>query len=150
MNTENKDLVTIGRVERIDLPNWQMEGIEAKIDTGAYSSSVHCHHIKEINKDGSPYVQFNLLDPEHPDFNDKLFELPVHDKREVKSSNGIGSTRIFIKTIIVLFGNEYQIELSLADRSEMRFPILIGRKFLKNRFVVDVAQKNLSLKHKAI
>lgn len=145
-NTANH--VTIGRVERVDLPNWNMEGIEAKIDTGAFSSSVHCHHIKEYEKDGEPYVQFYLLDPEHKDYNEKMFELPVHDKRSVKSSNGIGSTRIFIKTLIKLFDKEYEIELSLADRSEMRFPILIGRKFLKNRFVVDVSEKNLSLKNK--
>ena len=143
-----KKIHTIGRVERIDLPTWNIEGLEAKIDTGAFSSSVHCHHINKIKKDGEPYVQFNLLDPEHKDYNDKLFELPIFDIRDVKSSNGIGSTRIFIKTAILLFGQEYKIELSLADRSEMRFPILIGRKFLKNRFIVDVSRKNLSQKNK--
>ena len=144
---KNTELHTIGRIERVDLPDWNIRGIEAKIDTGAYSSSVHCHHIEEVDRNGKSFVRFNLLDPEHQAYNEQLFELPVFDKREVKSSNGISSFRIFIRTKLHLFGEQFEIELSLADRSEMRFPILIGRKFLKNRFIVDVAAKNLSQKN---
>lgn len=139
----------IGRVERVDLPLWNITNIEAKIDTGAYTSSVHCHEIKEIVVDGISKVRFNILDPEHPDYKDQLFELPIVDKREVKSSNGISTLRFFIKTEVMLFDEKLIIELSLTDRSEMRFPILIGRKFLKNRFIVDVSKKNLSLKQKS-
>jgi hypothetical protein len=143
-------LHTIGRVERVDLPSWQIEGIEAKIDTGAYSSSVHCHHIEEIEKNGESHVQFYLFDPEHEGYNERLIVLPIFDKREVKSSNGQSSFRIFIKTHIMLFGSSFEIELSLADRSEMKFPLLIGRKFLKGRFLVDVSRKNLSLKNRTM
>lgn len=138
----------IGRVERIDLPLWNFENIEAKIDTGAYSSSVHCHHIEEIQKDGISHVKFNLLDPEHPHYNGQLLILPIVDKRDVKSSNGQSSLRYFIQTQIRIFESDYEIELSLTDRSEMRFPILIGRNFLKNNFIVDVAKKNVSLKNR--
>ena len=137
---------TIGRVERIDFPLWKMNDIEAKIDTGAYTSSIHCHDIEEFEKDGDKLVRFNLLDPEHPSYEDHIFELPIHDKRVVKSSNGQSSLRYFIQTVVRIFEEEFKIELSLTDRSEMRFPILIGRKFLKKRFIVDVAKKNLSLK----
>lgn len=139
---------TIGRVERVNLPNWNIEGIEAKIDTGAFSSSLHCHHIEEFTRNGRDFVRFNILDPEHEAYNEQLMELPIHDKRVVKSSNGLSSTRFFIKTSIQIFTTTYDIELSLADRSEMKFPILIGRKFIKNRFIVDVSKKNLSSKRK--
>jgi hypothetical protein len=132
----------IGRVERVNFPLWDMFDIEAKIDTGAYSSSVHCHDIVEFQKQGESYIRFNLLDPEHPAYNEHLFELPIFDKREVKSSNGNSELRYFIQTEIQLFNQTFKIELSLTDRSEMRFPILIGRKFLKDRFVVDVSMKN--------
>ena len=140
------DLHTVGRVEQVDLPDWNIEGIEAKIDTGAYSSSIHCHHIEEFKKDGMSFVRFNILDPEHPSYNDQLVELPIFDKRDVKSSNGLAETRFFIKTTISFFNYDYQIELSLTDRSVMKFPLLIGRKFIHNKFLVDVSKKNLSKK----
>ena len=136
----------IGRIERIDLPDWDMFGIEAKIDTGAYTSSIHCHHIVETTIDDKLFVRFNILDPEHPNYNGQQFELPIFKKKEVKSSNGQSELRIIINTRIKLFDEIFMIQLSLSNRSEMKFPILIGRKFLKNRFVVDVSKKNLSLK----
>lgn len=139
-------LQTIGRVEVVDLPEWELLELEAKIDTGAYSSSLHCHHIEEFKKDGKSFVRFNLLDPEHPAYNEKLFELPIFDQRDVKSSNGQIQTRYFVKTNIDFFNTTYPIELSLTDRSEMKYPLLIGRKFLTGKFVVNVQQKNLSLK----
>ena len=139
-------LHTIGRVEQVNLPDWNMEGIEAKIDTGAYSSSLHCHHIEEFEKEGVSFIRFNLLDPEHPAYNDQVLELPIFDRRDVKSSNGQSETRFFVQTSIVMFNSIYKIELSLADRSVMKYPLLIGRKFLKKKFIVDVSQKYLSQK----
>ncbi len=144
MNRQN--LHTIGRVELVELPEWQIDAIEAKIDTGAYSSSLHCHHIEEFENSGKSFVRFNLLDPEHPAYNEQLLELPIFDKRDVKSSNGVSETRFFVQTDISFFGDVYKIEFSLTDRSEMKYPLLIGRKFLKNKFLVDVSKKNLSQK----
>ena len=142
-----KTLHTIGRVEQVDLPEWNIEGIEAKIDTGAYSSSLHCHHIEEFENNGRPYIRFNLLDPEHPAYNEQLLELPIFDKRDVKSSNGQSETRFFVQTSIVMFDETHKIELSLTDRSVMKYPLLIGRKFLKKKYLVDVSEKYLSLKN---
>ncbi|MBO6524360.1 MAG: ATP-dependent zinc protease [Balneolaceae bacterium] len=141
-----RKLHTIGRIELVELPEWDIQSIEAKIDTGAYTSSLHCHHIEEFEQDGKAFVRFNLLDPEHPAYNDQLIEFPILDRREVKSSNGVSEYRFFIQTVIKFFNEEFNIELSLTDRSEMKYPILIGRKFLKNKFVVDVSKKNLSHK----
>ncbi|MEQ8579825.1 MAG: RimK/LysX family protein [Balneola sp.] len=134
----------IGRLETVDLPTWNIKEIEAKIDTGAYSSSLHCHNIEEFEKNDKNWVRFNLLDPDHPSYNDRLFSLPVLDSREVKSSNGQTELRVFIETKISFFGVEYPIELSLTNRSEMKYPLLIGRKFLRKKFLVDVSKKNLS------
>ena len=69
----------IGRLETVDLPTWNIKEIEAKIDTGAYSSSLHCHNIEEFEKNDTNWVRFNLLDPDHPSYNDRLFSLPVLD-----------------------------------------------------------------------
>jgi hypothetical protein len=65
--------------------------------------------------------------------------MPVHEIRKVKSSNGTFQDRIFIKTAIELDGQHYETELSLTDRASMRFPMLIGRQYLENRFIVDVS-----------
>lgn len=137
---------TIGRIELVNLPEWNINNIEAKIDTGAFTSSLHCHRIEEFKKNNISWIRFNLLDPEHPAYNDKLIEFPIFDSREVKSSNGLSELRFFIKTEIVLFDTVYKIEFSLTDRSEMKYPLLIGRKFIRNKFVVDVSKKNLSYK----
>mmetsp|Transcript_15576 Transcript_15576/g.25282 ORF Transcript_15576/g.25282 Transcript_15576/m.25282 type:complete len:153 (+) Transcript_15576:129-587(+) len=139
---KKKDTQIIGRLEIVDLPTWNLEEIEAKIDTGAFSSSLHCHNIEEFEKEHQRWVKFNLLDPDHPSYNDRLISLPIHDVREVKSSNGQTEVRVFVKTNIRFFSDEFEIELSLTNRSEMKYPLLIGRKFLRKKFLVDVAKKH--------
>lgn len=144
MAKRKDNLKVIGRLESIDFPEWELFGIDAKIDTGAYTSSLHCHHIKAHMKEGIEVVKFNLLDPSHETYNDKLFELPIHRKKTVKSSNGFTEERYVVKTKVKLFNKQLTAELSLTDRSEMRYPVLVGRKLIKGRFLVDVSQKYLS------
>lgn len=135
----------IGRIEEVDLPEWGFYNLEAKIDTGAYTSSLHCHHIEPFTKNSERWIRFYLLDPDHVSYSDQKMELPIHDKREVKSSNGETELRYFVQTKIIFFGEPYFIEFSLTDRSAMKYPLLIGRKFLKKGpFIVDVTQTNLS------
>lgn len=140
------DKKIIGRLQFVDLPKWNIEQIEAKIDTGAFSSSLHCHNIEEFLKGDEKWVRFNLLDPDHSSYNDRLFSLPIHDSREVKSSNGQTELRVFVKTKICFLNDEFEIELSLTNRSEMKYPLLIGRKFLRKKFLVDVSKKHLTIK----
>ncbi|MDZ7714960.1 MAG: RimK/LysX family protein [Balneolaceae bacterium] len=140
------DLDTIGRLEHINFPEWDIFEINAKIDTGAYTSSLHCHHIERFEKEGKDYVRFNLLDPSHETYNDRLFELPVYKVKSVKSSNGEAEERIIIEALIELMNKRIKAELSLTDRSEMRHPVLIGRKLIKNQFLVDVSKKYISQK----
>jgi hypothetical protein len=147
MSTSNQNI--IGRIEQVHLPEWEFDHLEAKIDTGAFTSSLHCHHIEPFMKDGEAWIRFNMLDPDHDAYSDKVLEMPLLDKREVKSSNGKTELRYFIKTSIEFFGAKYTIEFSLTDRSAMKYPLLIGRKFLrKGPFMVDVTQKNISLNTK--
>ncbi len=143
---KENDLQIIGRIERMDIPEWLLFGLEAKIDTGAFSSSIHCHRIEAFIKNSQKWVRFSLLDPEHEAYNNKIFELPISDIREVKSSNGLTESRYFVRAIIQLNHRIIDTELSLTDRSEMKFPVLLGRKFLMNRFLVDVAKAHTSKK----
>lgn len=146
MAPDTRNYKIIGRLESIDFPEWDLFGIDAKIDTGAYTSSLHCHHIQSYEDGGKEFVKFNLLDPSHETYNDKLFKLPIHRKKVVKSSNGETEERYVIKAKLKLFDKLLQAELSLTDRSEMRYPVLLGRKLLNGRFLVDVSRKYLSKK----
>ncbi|MEX0999705.1 MAG: RimK/LysX family protein [Thermodesulfobacteriota bacterium] len=138
----------IGRKDKVDFPKMRLYDVDAKIDTGAFTSAIHCHNIKITEKDGQKYVSFYLLDPTHPDYNEKRFRVPLHAKKRIKNSFGKSEERCIIKTLITLFGEKFEIELSLSDRSKMEYPVLLGRKLLKKGFVVDVSKSNLSYKQK--
>lgn len=144
----NKKLI-VGRTDIADFPKLKLEDIPVKIDTGAYTSSIHCRNIKAKSVDGKPVLTFILLDPSHPQFKDKVYSTESFRKTVVKSSNGQSEARYLIKTNIQLFGKRYPISLTLSERGEMRFPILIGRKFLMGKFIVDPSEVNLSYQHKS-
>ena len=140
--------LTIGRKDKADFPELKLTNISCKIDTGAFTSTIHSHDIKEIIIDGEKYIEFQLLDPSHPKYRDEKLKTKNFTKKNIKNSFGITEERFVIKTIIKIFENEYPIELSLSERSDMKNPILIGRTLLNNRFIVDTDQYNLSYKLK--
>ena len=140
--------LTIGREDKADFPELALENIDLKIDSGAYTSSIHCANIKEIVINGKKLIKFTLLDPEHPLYNNKEFTTYSYSSKVVKSSNGIAENRFMISTEIVIFNETFPIYLTLSERKDMKFPILLGRKFLNKKFVIDTAKKNLSYKLK--
>jgi|SRR5690606_26975354 len=136
---------TIGWKEVVDLPALNLKGIRAKTDTGALTSVLHCSKIqlKEIN--GEKFVEFIPIKPaKHPDA--QVFVFPYIGEKTIKNSFGKEEIRYYIKTTIKLFNQELPIELTLRDRSGMEFPMLLGRSFIKGKFLVDVGQSNLSQK----
>ena len=138
----------IGRSDKADFPELSLSDIDVKIDTGAYTSSLHSHKIKEFELDGEKYVCFQILDPSHPQYQEKEYKTKRFKKKLVKNSFGESEERFIVETIIVLFGEEYPIYLSLSERSDMKFPILIGRRLLNRRFMVDSSKTNLSYRQK--
>jgi len=139
---------TIGRIDKIDFPEFELINIEAKVDTGAYTSAIHAHKIEETSINGENFINFTLLDPEHILYNERVFRTKNYYKKIIKSSNGTSEERFAIKTTITLFNQTYQIVLTLSERSDMKYPILLGRKFLTKKFIVDTSQKNNSYKLK--
>ncbi len=140
--------ITIGREDKADFPELSLEDIDIKIDSGAYTSSIHCSNIEEILENEKKLIQFTLLDPEHAFYNNKLFRTLNYSSKIVKSSNGISEKRFMIQTEIIIFNKEFPIFLTLSERKDMKFPVLLGRKFLNKKFVIDTAKKNLSNKLK--
>lgn len=129
----------IGRLEKVDLPELDLSDMDAKIDTGAYSSSIHCHDMFE-NVDDKTLI-FKLLDPEHPDYNEREIRFKNYSKTIVKSSNGLIENRFKIKTELRIGNKIYLSHFTLTDRSDMKYPILLGREVLKKGFLVDVVKK---------
>ncbi len=134
----------IGRVEKIDFPVLGLVGIDAKVDTGAYSCAIHCYDIVENSDEKS--LRFKLLDPTHPEFNDQEFVFFDYTKTVVKSSIGNAECRFKIKTSVQLGDDIYKSSFTLSDRSNMKYPVLLGRKLLNKRFIVDVSQNYLLTK----
>ncbi|WP_319479519.1 RimK/LysX family protein [uncultured Draconibacterium sp.] len=136
----------IGRKDYADFPDLELTGIKTKIDTGAYTSSINCHWVKETEIEGEKVLVCRFLDPQHPKYTGKECYFSNYKKKSIKSSNGISEDRFLIRTAIKLFNKDYSIDLSLANRSLMKYDVLIGRKFLNKRFLVDTSASNLSHK----
>jgi hypothetical protein len=142
--------IIIGRKDIADFEKLDLFGIEVKIDSGAYTSSLHCHKMEKTNKDGVEHIKCNFLDPSHPQYHEKEFCFEDFKMRSIKSSNGSVEERVSIKTEITIFKKKYPIELTLTERIEMKHPVLLGRKFVSKRFLIDTSRKNLSLNGKII
>ncbi len=142
--------ITIGRSDKADFPELFLENIDVKIDSGAYTSSIHCTNIKEVVINGETLLQFTVLDAEHSLYRPKKFTYKDYTSKEVKSSNGVSETRFMIYSKIVIFNTTYPIYLTLSERKNMKYPVLLGRKFLNNKFVIDTVKKELSYKLKNI
>ena len=130
----------IGKFDKADFPMLKMEDIAIKIDTGAYTSSIHCNNI--VEKEDALHCTF--LDEEHPLYNGSEIIFKDYDIVFVKSSNGIIQKRFQVQSTIKIFDKLYKISLSLSARQEMRYPVLIGRKFLTKKFIVDTELNDVS------
>ncbi len=137
--------MTIGWKETIDLPILGIYGLPAKIDTGARTSVLHCSHIRLVKKGRKRYVEFRPLD-ERFEHQPNAYIFPFHSERRIKNSFGQEENRYIINTTISLFNTFYEIELSLRNRASMEFPVLLGRSFIRKKFIVDVSLANLSKK----
>ena len=129
----------IGRLEHIALPGLGIDRVEAKIDTGAYRSALHYQRLRIRRVEGVKQlvVTFQMGGQRRT----KVFR--VFKRVTVKSSNGDSSRRYLITTRVRLAGHLARTQFTLFDRSDMKYQVLLGRKFLRGRFVVDVAGKNL-------
>lgn len=148
---KNESLVTkkkktIGRTDKVDLPDLSLENIQAKIDTGAYTSAIHCSGIHlEKDQGGNPLLCYTISGARlGKGMKSKKFSTTEFKRKKIRSSNGEVQERYIIKSRIQLFGKFYKSEFSLSDRSHMKNPILLGRKLLNGRFVVDVSEEDLS------
>ena len=135
----------IGSTDRIDFPELGLENIVCKIDTGADTCSIHTHRIRIREIDGEEVLVFRVLDPRYKAYQKKDFTTKDFKEKRVKNSFGDKEYRYFVKLKITIFGREIETEFSLANRADMKYPVLLGKKLLmRHQLIVDVSKKNLS------
>jgi len=127
----------VGALEQCDLPELGIEKLHVRVDTGAATSSLHVDNIDEFRKGGKNYVSVDL----HPNIHnvDSIIRTtaPVEGTKKVKSSSADTEKRVVITTLIRLAGREWPIKITLTDRSEMTYLMLMGREAMEGRIIVD-------------
>lgn len=136
----------IGFSDRIDFPDLGWTDVEAKIDTGAYTSALHCTDVKLVPNGDNSRLHFTLVGTRGK--KKKQFVTDLFQYKTVKNSFGQSEKRFIIQTRVLIMGRLIRAEFSLANRGTMRFPVLLGRKLLRNKFVVDVSLQNVSYQMK--
>jgi hypothetical protein len=131
------DKILIGRRELAWLPDFGLAEVKAKVDSGAYTSSIHVSYCQQEGK----FLKVVFLDDKHAAFTGKKMTFTKFRTKKVKSSTGQVQERFFVFGTIEIAGEKFKTEFSLTMRQGMRYPILLGRKVLNKRFVVDTSKK---------
>lgn len=139
MTVSHHSSTLTGWREWVRLQGLGVPWIKAKIDTGAQTSALHATDIAEFERDGASWVRFTVHPWQESEADATVVELPVHDRRVVRSSSGHAQERPVVLADVQLAGREVHAELTLTDRDEMVFRMLIGRELLRQGFIVDSA-----------
>lgn len=129
---------SLGYIEEITLPDLGIS-CYAKVDTGACTSSLHADRIETFTRNDTTWVRFHVLFDNASSTIDQVCEAEVIARRTIASSNGQRSQRYIINTRLSAAGQSWPIEVSLSHRGSMKYPMLIGRKAIAGRFLVDVS-----------
>ncbi|TSJ41190.1 ATP-dependent zinc protease family protein [Fluviicola chungangensis] len=145
MEVVNKKI--IGRKDLVSFPEFELTNVPVKIDSGAYSSSMHCQSIEIIEFGDKEQLRVVFLDSGISGYTGKEVIFDEFKTKIVKSSNGVAQERFFVKGTVRLFGETYETVFSLTERTGLRNPILLGRRLLNKRFLIDTSKTNCSYKY---
>ena len=124
----------VGWKENAALPDLNVKNVIAKVDTGANLASIDASDIKIVSRNKVKYVKFKIMKRNNTV---RKTSAPLEGYKRIKSSNGDVERRPYIKTTLLLDGISKKIELTLTDRGPMEYTMLIGRKALGRRWVVN-------------
>jgi len=139
-----KALPVVGWREWVEFPLWVREPVKAKIDTGALTSALHARKLTTFQRDGQEWARFRLSPNQRSTAGSSTIETRITEWRHVRSSNGKSTKRPVVDAHIRCGTRVWNIELTLVDRSQMGFRMLLGRQALRRRFVVDPSHSFLA------
>jgi hypothetical protein len=128
---------TIGWREWVRLPELGDSTVKAKVDTGARTSTLHAYDVTEFERDGDAWVRFSFHPVQRDEETTVTAEARLVGQRHITASNGQTELRYVVETEALIDGEAVPIELTLTRRDAMGFRMLLGRRALRGRFVVD-------------
>lgn len=141
--TTTNDKIVLGALEKCDLPDIGIFNLVVRVDTGAATSSLHVENVVEFKKGKERYIHFDI----HPDVYDvekiTRHTAKVEAMRRVKSSTATRERRFLIETTFVIGEYSWPIHITLTDRSEMTYLMLLGREAMSNKLLVDPSKEFL-------
>lgn len=143
VNHDGPSATVAGWREWVALPALDVPWVKAKLDTGARSSSIHAFDIEEFERDGAPWVSFAIHPWQRSEVDTVRSELPVVDRRAIRSSTGHEDERLVVRTTIRVVGHDLDAELTLANRDDMGFRMLVGREAMRGVLLVDPGRSYL-------
>ncbi|WP_234495589.1 ATP-dependent zinc protease [Vibrio maritimus] len=133
--------VVLGSVERVRLDALD-KTFDARVDTGAVTSSLNASDIQAFERDGKQWVKFKLVDEKAEKESNRWIEAPVIRYVKIRQSTSDKMERRAVVELWIRVGKIHEkAQFTLADRSQMTHPILLGREFIKDIALVDVSQQ---------
>lgn len=136
----NSSIHTIGWREWVSLPDLSIPAIKAKVDTGARTSCLHVFWQEDFLKEGEPWLRFWLHPLQKMTAPELCCEAAVVDRRYVRDSGGHRELRPVIRTQLAIGKDSWDIEITLSNREDMLFRMLLGRTAMRGRLAVNPAQ----------
>lgn len=137
---KKKELKIIGWREWIALPDLGIDAIKAKVDSGARTSSLHAFDMEIYKKGKNQFVKFMIHPDQRSGKNEKQCKAKILEFRKIKSSNGQTEMRPVILTTVELLGEVWEVEMTLTNRDEMGFRMLLGRESIRKKFLIDTGK----------
>ncbi|NQV48664.1 MAG: ATP-dependent zinc protease [Rhodospirillaceae bacterium] len=137
MKTRKQKKTQVGWREWIGFPELGVDRIKAKLDTGARTSVIHAFRIQKVDDEDEPRVEFYLHPVQRRRNPEYRCIAQIVDERTVKSSNGESETRYVIITPMRMGEHIWPVEVTLSDRDQMGFRMLVGRSAIRGRCIVD-------------
>ncbi len=138
----------IGWREWVSLSELNIQKIKAKVDTGARTSALHAFSLQPFEENGKHRIRFDIHPLQHNNNHVVTCVADVVDKRVVTDSGGHEEERYVIQTPITIAGQTWAIEITLTERENMLFRMLLGRSALRKRFIVNPARSFVSTRIK--
>ncbi len=133
----------LGWREWISFDSWSVPYVKAKVDTGARTSSLHAFGVESFERDDTEWVRFEVHPWQRSERDPVMVEAPLLDRRSIKSSTADVQNRPVVTASVLIAGVASDIEITLTNRDEMGFRMLLGREAIRDQFLVDPGRSYL-------